>query len=147
MSTRSSGFPSTKSQSQRKLAKKITYFIIQFRSKNLTHFTNLNSLDIEKNMLPQHSKKPFSLYKCPSKHLVGVKKYIYLHCTISRRPRNSFSKHFKSKCCIFLYISAIKFLFQSRSKLLTGGIWRKRWMNNFFKATRCFGPRKMFYDF
>ena len=26
---------------------------------NLTHFTNLNSLDTENNMLPQHSQKPF----------------------------------------------------------------------------------------
>ena len=27
-------------------------FTIQFRSKNLTHFTSLNPLDIENNMLP-----------------------------------------------------------------------------------------------
>ena len=27
--------------------------------KNLIHFTNLNSLDVENNMLPQHSQKPF----------------------------------------------------------------------------------------
>ena len=57
-STRSSGhhqsfffnfrFSSRKSQSQQKLAKKMTYFTTKFRSKNLTHFTNLNSLDIEK---------------------------------------------------------------------------------------------------
>ena len=35
-----------KSQSQQKLAKKVTHFIIQFRSKNLTRFTNLNSRTI-----------------------------------------------------------------------------------------------------
>ena len=67
-------FSGRKSQSQQNLAKKVTYFTIQFRSKNLTHFTNFNSLDIEKNMLSQHSQKPFSLYKCSSKPLVGVKK-------------------------------------------------------------------------
>ena len=53
------GFSSRKSQSQQKLAKKITHFIIQFCSKNLTHFANLNSFDIENDMLPQHSEKPF----------------------------------------------------------------------------------------
>ena len=52
---------SRKSQSQQKLVKKITHFSILFRSKNLTHFTNLNSLDIENNMLLKHSQIPFSL--------------------------------------------------------------------------------------
>ena len=32
-------------------------FYIQFCSKNLTHFTNLNSFDIEKNMLPKLNQK------------------------------------------------------------------------------------------
>ena len=39
-------FSNRKSQSQQKLAKKVTHFIIQFRSKNLTRFTNLNSRTI-----------------------------------------------------------------------------------------------------
>ena len=59
-------FSSRKSQSQQKLAKKITHFTIQFRSKNLTHFTNLNSVDVENNMLPQHSQKPFWLKNFPA---------------------------------------------------------------------------------
>ena len=46
-------FSSRKSQSQEKLAKEITNFTIQFRSKNITHFTNLDSLDITNSMLPQ----------------------------------------------------------------------------------------------
>ena len=41
-------FSGRKSQSHHKLAKKITHFTIQFCSKNLTHFTNLNSLKIRK---------------------------------------------------------------------------------------------------
>ena len=56
-------FYSRKSQSQEKLAKKITNFTIQFRLKNLTHFTNLSSLDIENNMLPQYSQKAFLTLK------------------------------------------------------------------------------------
>ena len=52
-------FSSRKSQSQQKLAKNITHFTIQFCSKNLTHSKKLNLLDIENNMLPQHSQKLF----------------------------------------------------------------------------------------
>ena len=56
-------FSGTKSQSQQKLAKKITHFPIQFRSINLIHFVNLNSLNIIKNILQQHSQKTlFALY-------------------------------------------------------------------------------------
>ena len=70
----------------------------------ITHFTNLNTLDIGKNMLPQHSQKPFSLYELSSKYLVGVKKFFaqHQHSTISRRSRIALSKYFESKC---LYIS------------------------------------------
>ena len=97
-------FSSRKSQSQQKLAKKITHFTIQFCSKNLSHFTNLNSLDIENNILSQHSQKPFWLYKFSANmFLVSVwcqKKYLY--CTLSCRQRTKFLKHFESKC---LYIS------------------------------------------
>ena len=99
-STRSSGhhqsfflifrLSSRKSQSQQKLAKKITHFTIQFRSKNLTHFTNLNSLDIENNMLPQHSQKPFWLYKFSSKHVSVWCQKKHLGCTISWRQRTAF---------------------------------------------------------
>ena len=78
-----------KSQSQRKLAKKITHFTIHFRSENLTYFTNLNSLNIIKDILPQYSQE---------EHVSGWR----LHCTISRRPRTAFSEHLESKC---LYIN------------------------------------------
>ena len=62
-------FSSRKSQSQQKLVKKITPFTIKFCSKIPTHFMNLNSLDIENDMFPQHSQKPFWLYKFSSKHV------------------------------------------------------------------------------
>ena len=76
-------------------------------------------------MPPQHSQKPFSLYKFSSKHLIGVRKK-HLHCTIYRRPRTAFSKHFESNYSIFLYISLRIFCI--------GG-----WLNNFFNF---FGLRK-----
>ena len=40
-------FSIRKSQSQQKLGKKIAHFRIQFRSKNITHFTNLDSLTLK----------------------------------------------------------------------------------------------------
>ena len=115
-------FSNRKSQSQQKLAKKITHFTIQFRSKNLTHFTNLNSFEIENNMLPKHSQKAFSVYKFSSKYVSVWCQENHLHCTISWRPRTTFLKHFESK---YLYISVYlskKFLFQRRIKILSGGM-------------------------
>ena len=47
---------SRNSQNQQKLTKKTTHFIIQFCSKNLTHFRNLNSLDTENNIVSQHNQ-------------------------------------------------------------------------------------------
>ena len=96
-------FSGRKSQSQQKLSVKITYFAIQFRSKNLTHFMNLNSLEIENNILPQHNQKPFWLYhKSFSKHAsVWWQKKIFA-LRHFWHPKTAFLKHFESK---FLYIS------------------------------------------
>ena len=54
-------FSNRKSQSQQKLAKKITHCTIQLHAKNLTYFMNPNSVDIESNMPPQRSQKPLTL--------------------------------------------------------------------------------------
>ena len=54
-------FSGKKSQSQKEKAKKITNFTIEFHSKNPSHFvTNLNSLNIIKNILSQHSQRNVS---------------------------------------------------------------------------------------
>ena len=95
-------FSRRKSQSQQKLLIKITYFAIQVCSKHLTHFMNLNTLDIENNMLPKHCPKFFSLCKFFRKHVSVWCQKKHLHCTISWHPRTAFLKHFESK---FLYIS------------------------------------------
>ena len=105
-------FSSRKCQSQQKLSKKITRFAIQFRSKNLTHFTNLSPLDNENNMLAQHCQKHFCLYKFSSKHVSVWCPKRYLLCSISWRPGTALLKHFEScifDVCIFLYISVRKF--------------------------------------
>ena len=95
-------FSRRKSQSQQKLLIIITYFAIQVHSKHLTHFTSLNSLDIENSMLPKHCQKSFLLYKFFRKHVSAWWQKKHLPCTISWHPRTAFLKHFESKC---LYIS------------------------------------------
>ena len=91
-------FSSGKSQSQQKLAKKITHFTIQFRSKSVTHFTNLNSLDIT----PSTQPKIFLTSQIFQQSCFCLVSKKILHCTISWRSRIAFLKHFESKC---LYIS------------------------------------------
>ena len=48
-------FSGRKSQSQQNLAKKIIHFTIQFFSKNLTHITNLNKVNVIKNIFSRNS--------------------------------------------------------------------------------------------
>ena len=72
-------FSSRKPQSLRKVAKEITQFTIQFCSKNLTNSKNLNSLDIENNILLQSIHKPFSLYKFSSQHFSVCCQKKHLH--------------------------------------------------------------------
>ena len=64
---------------------KITHFTIQIRLKNITHSTNLDSLNIIKNIHSycnlQHSWKPYSFYKFFSKHVSGWYQVKHLHCT------------------------------------------------------------------
>ena len=100
-------FSSRKSQIEQKLAKKITHFTIQFCSKNLTYFTNLNSLDTENNMLPQHSQKPFWLYKFSANmFLFGVRNNICTAPFLDTQELHSWST-LNANVCIFLYISLI----------------------------------------
>ena len=51
---------------QLKLAKGSLILQYNFPQNNLTHFTNLNSFIIIKNILPQHSQKPYLLDKFSS---------------------------------------------------------------------------------
>ena len=95
--------------SPQKLSIKITYFAMQFCSKNLIHFMNLNSLEIENNMLPQHSQNPFWLYyKFFSKHISVwcQKKTFALHHFVT--PKNcileALWKQISVYFCRFLYI-------------------------------------------
>ena len=95
-------FSGRKSQNQQKPAKRITYITIQFCSKNLTYFTNLNLLNIIKIILRQHSQKRYLLYIFSSKNVSGwcQKK----NCTApfpDIQERHSRST-WKTRICIFL---------------------------------------------
>ena len=134
-------FFSRKSQSQQKLPKKFPHFTIQFRSKNLTHFMNLTSLDIENNMPLQHSQRPLWIYSnFSSKHFSVLCQKKHLHSTFSWRPKMHFFKHLESKCP-FLSVYLRK---KRRGKILPDGAWVGRRLNNFINAARFFGLRKMF---
>ena len=133
-------FSSRKPQSQQKLTKKITHFTILFRSKNLTHFKNLNSLDIENNILSQRSQKPFSLDKFSSQQFSVWFQKKYLHCIISWRPKTAFLKYLQSKC-LYNSVHPCKKIFVLT---ILSGLERQ---NDFLKGGSLFEPRKVFYNF
>ena len=126
-----------------KLAKKITQFTIQFRSKNLTHFTNLNSLGVESNMLPQYSQKPFWLKNFSSKHVsVWCQKNICTAPFLDAQELHS-SSSLKANVCIFLYIPVRDILFQRRSKILSSEGSFGVTQNDFLNVARRLGSENV----
>ena len=79
------------------------HFTKQFHHKNFTHFSNLSSLNIVKNILPQPSQTPFSFYKFSSKIFFGQKNV--LHCTNSRCPTTAFGIHLEKHLFYLLWSS------------------------------------------
>ena len=57
-------------------------------------------------MLPQHSQKPFSLYKFSGRHVFVWCQKKYLHCTLSWRPRTAFLMNLQMS--VYFYISPYK---------------------------------------
>ena len=114
---------------------------------------NLNSLDIENNMLSQHSQKPFWLDKFSANmFLFGVRKNICTAPFLDPQELHSWST-LKANVFIFLYISLRNLLFQRRSKVLSGkgcdgeGRGGSGWLNNFHKVAHCVGLAKCFKIF
>ena len=120
-------FSSRKSQSQQRLVKKITHFTIQFRSKNLTHFTNLNSLDIENDTLSQHSQKLSHFTNFPANQFYKFYKFSVYFCIY---PLENFS----SRDVV-------------RSYLVEVGRGVGERLFNFFKAACCLSLVKCFTIF
>ena len=95
---------------------------------------NLNSLDIENNILLKHCGKSFSLYKFFRKHVSVWCQKKHLHCTMSWHPRTAFLKHLYSCIALaFLYIFGylIKNIFVPKTLWdfiwLAGGWWEVEW--------------------
>ena len=130
-------FSNRKSQSQRKLAKKITDFTIQFRSKNL--ILQISTPWTLRTTCPRNTAKtpsdPFIINLPENMFLSGVRNnictapFLDVEDAVSGCQEtvqcNTFSeteiRFLEANVCIFLYISAGKFLFQRRSKILPGG--------------------------
>ena len=134
-------FSSRKPQSQQKLAKKIAHFIIQFRSKNILHFTNLDSLHIENNMLSHNTDKNRSDFKIfADMFLLGVRENIYTEPFLDAQEL-----HFWSilKANVYLWKN---FFSQRRSNILSdeGGLG-EGWMIP--QDDSLFGSRKIFNNF
>ena len=117
-------FTNRKSQSQQKLAKKITRFTIPLPSKNLIYFKNVNSLNMVKNILPQHSWKPTHFTIFPVKmFLVDVRKKFTLHHFYSFTSRVLLTKNNKlwngkKTFCIYGCISESRYVKESRKSHL-----------------------------
>ena len=79
-------------------AKKISYFKMQFPSQNLAHFTNLNSLNIVKNIIPQH----FKLFQA-NMFVVGLRRNIWTAPFLENLQLHPWNTG-KATVCIFLYI-------------------------------------------
>ena len=98
------------SQSQQKLAKKITHFTIQFPSTILR-----TSIHLKLKMIPSHNtvKSLSDFTNFPADMFVSCQKK-YLHCTLSWRPIIAFLKHFESKCLyITIYLLMKMFLLET----------------------------------
>ena len=118
-----------------------------YNESNLTHFTSLNSLDIENNILPQHNQKSFWPLNFPANvFLLFVRKNNCTALFLDAQELHSWST-LKANVCTFLYIFIRKFLFQRCSKILSGGEWVEGKLNNFLKAARCLVLRKCFTIF
>ena len=121
--------------------------LLQFRSKNLTHFANLKSLDIKNNMLRNTAKNLSDFTNFPvNMFLFGVRKNICTAPFLDGQELHSWNT-LKANVCIFLYISVRKCLFQRRSKILYGWGWVGGRLNNFLKAAHCLCLVKCFTIF
>ena len=134
-----------KSQSQQKLAKKITHFIFvqtfqwisseflfNFRlssrksqsqqklAKKITYFT-IKICSQNLTHFRNLSSLDIEKYYVPAWNVSAWCQRKHLLCTIFWQPRTAFLNYFESKCLIFLCISARKFLFQRRSNFLSDG--------------------------
>ena len=139
-------FSKRKSQSQQKLAKKFTHFTIQFLSKNLTHLIS-TSLTLTTNCSRNTAKTLLDFTNFPANmFLFGIRNNICTGSLPDAQKPHSWNT-LKLNVCIFLYISVLKFLFQRRSKILSGEGWVGGRLKSVLKAARCLDLVKCFKIF
>ena len=115
-------FSNRKSQSQQKLAKKITHCTIQLHAKNLTYFFWTPTHLILKAICSHNAAKTFDFTTFPANmFLFGVIKDICTTVFLDAQEPHSWS-NLKPNVCIFPYISVKTCLFQRRSKILLLGL-------------------------
>ena len=140
-------FSSKKSQSQQKLAKKRSHILL-FWSKNFTHFTNLKSLGIENDMPPQHSQKPFWLYKFSANiFLSGIRKIFVLYHFLT--PKNCILEALWKQMSAYFLISPKENVCSRdvvRFYLVRSEMGRRR-LKNFLDVARCLDLAKCFKAF
>ena len=103
---------------------------------------NLNSLNIVKNILSQHSQKPYSLYKFSSKYVLGYCQENILDCPMLRHPGTAFLKNSESKCMyIPVYLCKKTFVLETQEVFICGV------PNNFLKTAYCLDLVKYFKMF
>ena len=123
------------------MAKAITHFTIYFRSKNLAHFTKVNSLNIVNNILPQHNQKPYFANFPANMYfwLFSEKTFTLCHFQTSK---NSILEALAKKCLDVPVYLRKEILFWRRRKLSFGG-----GLNNFLKTAHCLDFGKCFKVF
>ena len=83
---------------------------------------NLNSLNIVKNILSQHSQKPYSLYKFSSKYVLGYSLENSLDCPMPRDLGTAVLKHLESKCLyIPVYLCKKTFVLETQEAFIWWG--------------------------
>ena len=132
-------FFSRKSQSQQKKNLQKRSHVLQYSFAQKAHSFYEHQLTWHwKQYAPATQPKPFWFYKFSENTFTAP--------FLDAQELHSWST-LKANACIFLYISLRKFLFQRRSKVLSGKRWDGGRLNNFLKVVRCLGLAKYFKIF
>ena len=94
---------------------------MQFRSKNLTHFTNLDLLTLKIICSCSVAKNLSDFKNFPADmFLLGIRENICTAPFLDAQELHFWST-LKANVCIYLYISVRNFVFQRRSNILSDG--------------------------
>ena len=107
-------FCGRKSQSQQKLAKRITHFTIQFCSKKRHSFYKPQLTQHYKKQTPTTLRKTVLALQSSSKYVSSWCQKKNLHYSISRHPNTIFQNQLERKC-LYIPVNAHKKIFVSET--------------------------------